>query len=110
MPTFTNKATLSYNGISVDSNTVTGNYAEPLTATKTSLNGSYGDGERITYAVSLINSSASSLSGLTVTDDLGGYVFDGGTVYPLSYVDGSLLYLVNGIPQISPVTVAGPPL
>ena len=110
MPTFTNKATLSYNGITVDSNTVTGNYAALLSATKTALNETYGTGSRITYVVSLVNPGTSSLSGLSVTDDLGGYEFDTATVYPLSYVEGSLLYLVNGVPEAEPLITVGPPL
>ena len=110
MPSFTNKATLSYNGITVDSNTVTGNYAEILTVTKTALPTSYGPDSVITYVVSLVNSGSTALTGLVVSDNLGGYTFDTTTVYPLSYVDGSLLYLVNGVPQATPAVVEGPPL
>lgn len=47
---------------------------------------------------------------MTVTDDLGGYVFGGGTVYPLTYVDGSVLLIVGGVPQGAPSVTAGPPL
>ena len=110
MPSFTNKATLSYNGITVDSNIVTGNYAEILTVTKTALPSSYGPDSVITYVVSLVNSGSTALTGLVVSDNLGGYTFDTTTVYPLSYVDGSLLYLVNGAPQATPAVVEGPPL
>ena len=110
MPSFTNKATLSYNGITVDSNTVTGNYAEILTVTKTALPSNYGPDSVITYVVSLVNSGTTALTGLVVSDNLGGYDFDTTTVYPLSYVDGSLLYLVNGVPQATPAVVEGPPL
>lgn len=110
MPSFTNKATLSYNGITVDSNTVTGNYAEILTVTKTALPDSYGPNSVITYVISLVNSGATAITGLSVSDDLGGYAFDTATVYPLSYVDGSLLYLVNGAPQATPTIAVGPPL
>ena len=110
MPSFTNKATLFYNGITVDSNTVTGNYAEILTVTKTALPDSYGPNSVITYVISLVNSGATAITGLSVSDDLGGYAFDTATVYPLSYVDGSLLYLVNGAPQATPTIAVGPPL
>ena len=110
MPSFTNRATLSYNGITVDSNTVTGNYAEILTVTKTALPDSYGPNSVITYVISLVNSGATAITGLSVSDDLGGYAFDTATVYPLSYVDGSLLYLVNGAPQATPTIAVGPPL
>ena len=111
MPTFTNKATLSYNGKTTDSNTVTGNYTETLAITKTAVDGSYTDGSRITYAVSLVNSGLTSFTGLTITDDLGGYPFNvTETLYPLTYVDGSLMLYVNGVLQAPPVVAATQPL
>lgn len=111
MPTFTNKATLSYNGKTTESNTVTGNYTETLAITKTAVDGNYTEGGRITYAVSLINSGLTPFTGLTVTDDLGGYPFNvTETLYPLTYVDGSLIYYVNGALQASPTVTADQPL
>ncbi len=111
MPTFTNKATLSYNGKTVDSNTVTGNYTETLAVTKTAVNDSYSDGSRVTYAVSLINSGVTPFTGLTLTDTLGGYPFNGTeTLYPLTYVDGSLLYYVDGAVQATPTVTETQPL
>ena len=110
MPTFTNKATLSYNGRVTESNTVTGLIIENLTMNKLSLNGSYGDGDRVTYVVDLINSGTTPFTGLTLTDDLGGYPFGTGTVYPLSYVDGSLVYIVNGVPRVAPIPTSVQPL
>ena len=50
------------------------------------------------------------LSGLTVTDDLGGYLFNGSTVYPLSYIAGTAALFVDGVPQPAPTVTAGPPL
>ena len=84
--------------------------AEPLSISKTALNTSYTFGDRITYVISLVNSGAVPLNDLTVTDDLGGYTFGTGTVYPLTYVDGSLLYLINGVPQPTPTVVSADPL
>jgi len=110
MPIFTNKATLSYNGITVDSNTVTGSYTELLTVSKIALPDSYGPESVITYVISLVNAGTTALTGLVVSDDLGGYAFDTTTVYPLTYVEGSLLYLINGTPQTAPAVVDGPPL
>ncbi len=110
MPTFTNRATLSYTGGTAESNIVTGNITETLSATKLALNDTYTGGTRLTYVINLVNSGATSFTGLTLTDDLGGYVFNGATVYPLNYVDNSLLYLINGAPQADPVAIAGPPL
>lgn len=106
MATFTNKATLSYNGGSTDSNTVTGTFIEALTATKTPLQGSYEIGSRIVYALSLINSGAVSLSGVNVNDNLGAYSFGTEIVYPLEY-QNVIAYYINGILQPAPaVTTA----
>lgn len=102
MATFTNKATLSYNGGAVDSNTVTGFIPEALSVTKTALGTDYTRDSRITYAVTLINSGTAALSGLTLTDDLGGYPFGTQTLYPLTYVQGSLRYFVDGVLQPTP--------
>ncbi len=110
MPTFTNKATLSYNGKSVDSNTVIGNFTETVSVTKTALVGEYGAGSTLTYVVSIVNSGATAANGLIIEDDLGGYDFGATTLYPLEYVDGSLAYFVNGVLQPTPTLVAGPPL
>lgn len=63
----------------------------------------------MTYVISLVNDSDTALTGLTITDDLGGYEFDGATVYPLSYVDGTLRYYQNGVLQAAPAVTADPP-
>ena len=73
MAQFTNFATLSYSGGTTDSNTVTGELLEILSATKSAVAENYTAGDSITYVISLINSGAVALTGLTVTDDLGGY-------------------------------------
>ena len=93
MATFTNRATLSYTGGSVDSNTVTGELLEILSVTKTAVVNEYADGEAVTYVVALTNTGASALNGLTLTDDLGGYLSDTETLYPLTYVPGSVLMI-----------------
>ncbi len=110
MATFTNKATLSYNGITVDSNTVTGTFLETLSISKTALIDSYDNSSSITYAVSLINSGTSPFTNLTVTDDLGAFTVDTLTLYPLSYTDGSLLYYIDGILQPTPTLTGAPTL
>ena len=110
MATFQNFATLTYNGGVLTSNTVTGELLETLSASKTAVLASYGAGEDVTYVISLLNSGAQPLTNLTVTDDLGGYDFAGGVVYPLEYSDGSLKYYVNGVLQAAPVVSAGAPL
>lgn len=110
MPTFTNKATLSYNGIITESNTVTGNIAETLSVTKLVLDDTYTRDDRLTYVINIVNSGTTSFSDLTLTDDLGGYALGGETVYPLEYVEDSLLYLINGAAVADPTVTAGLPL
>ena len=110
MPTFTNKATLSYNGGTIDSNTVTGTFLESLSITKTALVDSYSEGTRISYVISIVNSGSTSFSNLTFTDDLGAYPFGADTLDPLTYVDGSLLYYINGILQPAPTPATTQPI
>ena len=70
----------------------------------------YTPGQIVTYVVTLRNTGNTALTDLTVTDDLGGYDFNGTTVYPLTYEDGSVARFVNGVPQAAPAVTAGPPL
>ena len=110
MAIFSNQATLTYNGNSTDSNIAYGEILDVLEATKTAVEGTYTPGSTVTYVVTLRNTGAAALTGLTVTDDLGGYPFNGTTVYPLTYADGSAALFVNGTPQAAPAVTAGPPL
>lgn len=110
MAIFTNYATLSYNGGTTDSNIVTGELLEVLTASKTAITENYTAGDNVTYVLSLINSGTSPFTGLSVTDNLGGYSFNNETIYPLSYREGSVRYYVNGVLQAVPTVTAGPPL
>ena len=110
MARFTNYATLSYNGGTTDSNTVTGELMAVLTVTKTAVMDDYTPKDDVTYVISLVNGGATAVTGLTVTDDLGGYLFEEGTVYPLAYTEGSLRYYINGMLQAAPTVTAGPPL
>lgn len=110
MPTFTNQATLRYNGQSVASNVVTGQLRCPLSLTKTADVADYVPGGRIVYAVSIVNSGATDYEGLTLTDDLGGYDAGDQTAWPLAYVPDSVLYFINGVPQSDPTVNPGPPL
>ena len=80
MALFTNFATLSYQGRSVHSNTVTGEILETLSAAKTAAAESYSPGEDLSYVLSLVNTGDTELSGLTVTDDLGAYEYAGTAV------------------------------
>ena len=110
MAIFSNQATLTYNGSSTNSNIAYGEILDVLAVTKTAVEGSYTPGEVVTYVVTLRNTGTAALTGLTVTDDLGGYPFNGTTVYPLTYVAGSANLFANGVPQPAPAVTAGPPL
>ena len=110
MAIFSNQATLTYNGNSTNSNIAYGEILDVLAANKTAVEGNYAPGELVTYVVTLRNTGAAALSGLTVTDDLGAYDFNGTTVYPLTYEADSALLFVNGVLQAAPAVDAGPPL
>lgn len=110
MATFFNQATLTYNGTSVNSNIVTGELVEVLSATKTALTGDYTTGDVVSYAVNIVNTGTTAYTGLTVTDDLGAYTFGDTTLVPLSYIDGSIRFFLNGDPTAPPTVTAGPPL
>ena len=110
MAIFSNQATLTYNGGTTNSNIVYGELLEVLTATKTVVESSYIPGQKLTYVVTLRNTGTTALTNLTVTDDLGGYPFGTGMVYPLTYVADSVQVFVGGVPQAAPAVTAGPPL
>ena len=110
MAIFSNQATLTYNGTSTNSNIAYGEILDVLAATKTAIEGTYAPGQLVTYVVTLRNTGTAPLAGLTVTDDLGGYLFNGTTVYPLTYEANSAALFIDGVPQAAPAVTAGPPL
>lgn len=110
MAIFTNRATLTFQGGAVDSNTVTGTFLETLSLTKAALSDTYAAGDTLTYTVALVNAGATPLGGITVTDTLGAFDFGGTTLYPLAFVPGSVLLYVDGVLQPSPVPTGTQPL
>lgn len=110
MAIYSNQATLTYNGNSTNSNIAYGEILDVLAVTKTAVEGSYTPGTLVTYVVTLRNTGTATLTGLTVTDDLGGYDFNGTTVYPLTYEADSAVLFANGVLQPTPAVTAGPPL
>ncbi len=112
MARFTNQATLSYNGSVVNSNLAVGEILEALSVQKTAVRETYVSGDTITYVISLHNAGADAWNGLNISDDLGAYAFGTPetTVYPLNYIENSVLYYQNGILQAKPTVNAGPPL
>ena len=110
MAQFTNQAQLSYNGAVVNSNIAVGEVLEVLSASKTAVLDDYTRNDDVTYVISVVNSGTLPVTGLTVTDDLGGYPFGETTVYPLAYVAGSVRTYLNGVLQSAPAVAPGPPL
>ncbi len=112
MATFTNRATLSYNNSVTSSNTVTGEIVEVLSVTKTAVLGTYKSNDTITYVVGITNSGSLPYTALTLTDDLGAYGFGdpATTVIPLTYVENSLLYYVNGVLMSAPTVAETEPM
>ena len=110
MAIFSNQATLTYNGSSTNSNIAYGEILDVLAATKTAVEGSYMPGSLVTYVITLRNTGTAAISGLTVTDDLGGYDYNGAMVYPLTYEADSLILFVNGVPQAAPAVATAQPL
>ena len=106
MAIFYNQATLTYNGGVANSNIVSGEIVEVITAAKTATPSTYRAGETVTYVISLFNSGTTAVSGLTVTDDLGAYTLGTETLVPLDYIDGSLRFFVNGVLQASPAVTS----
>ena len=110
MAQFTNQAQLSYNNATVNSNVAVGEILDVLAANKIAVTDTYTQSGDVTYVISAVNSGATPLSGLSVTDNLGAYTFGETTLYPLSYKDGSVRLYINGVLQAAPTVTAGPPL
>ena len=109
MATFYNQARLNLGTSSLNSNVTSGEVQSALTLTKTAVTENYASGDGITYVLSLVNNGSSDVTGVSLTDDLGAYtcVGTGLPVVPLSYVDGSILYYLNGTLQAPPTVTVG---
>lgn len=110
MATFTNIATLSYNGNTTNSNIVTGEITDVLSITKTPVLDNYTNGDNITYVISIVNSGTIPYRAVLVNDNLGEYTYNTQVVYPLEYIDGSIKYYINGVLQPQPVVSSTQPL
>ena len=108
MATFYNQATLSFNGRLTNSNVASGELRDTLALTKTALSSGYNSDGNVVYVVNINNSGNSTV--VSLADNLGAYIVGGNTVYPLTYVSGSVRIFVNGVEGASPTVVAGPPL
>ncbi len=109
MATFTNQATLIYNGRATSSNVTTGELLNGVTIVKEAISSDYTSSGNVVYLVTLTNSGG-AVTNATLTDDLGAYTTTGGTLYPLNYVTDSLRYYQNGAVATGATAVGGPPL
>lgn len=110
MAQFTNQAQLSYNNSVVSSNVAVGEILEVLSADKNAVVNTYTQGDGVTYVISAVNAGGTPTSGVTVSDNLGAYTLGTETLYPLTYVDGSVKLYINGVLQAAPTVTVGPPL
>ena len=76
MARFTNQAQLRYGNEITNSNIAVGEITEVLSATKTAVRDTYGQNENVTYVISIVNSGTTAFNGITVTDNLGEYLFN----------------------------------
>lgn len=109
MTQFTNQAHLSYNDSVINSNVAVGEILEVLSATKTAVTCEYSRDDKVTYIINIINSGNKALNGITITDNLGAYSFFSSTLYPLTFLECSVQFFINGILQADPQTQADPP-
>ncbi len=110
MAQFTNQAQLSYNGNVTSSNIAVGEILNVLTVTKTIVSDEYSPNDTITNVITIVNSGDTTLSGLTVTDNLGEYSFNSTTLVPMTYTDDTVQYFVNGALQPTPSVTGTPSL
>ena len=107
MATFFNQASLSYGGNVLNSNTTEAELLSGLSLTKTAITATYGAGGNIVYAITVSNMGSTAYNALVVTDNLGAYTTtSGATAVPLTYVDNSLRYYLNGVLQAPPTVTA----
>jgi len=100
MATIENFATVSYTSGGVAS-TATSNTAEieltsSVSLTKETLGDTYSADADLTYIISIRNTSASPVNGITITDDLGTFIYGTLELTPLTYT-GPAILLINGI-------------
>lgn len=110
MAQFSNQAQLTYNNTVTVSNLAIGEIQDVLSMTKTAVNDFYTSDDTVTFAVNIINSGSTDLSGLTLTDNLGAYEFGTTNLVPLTYSEDTVKYFRNNVLQAPPtvsVTTGG---
>lgn len=99
MATIENFATVSYTSGGI-SETKVSNLAEiglesAISFTKSTLGETYGEDDVITYILSMTNTSASTITSISITDDLGTFILGTLELSPLTYTAPALL-LIDG--------------
>lgn len=115
MAAFYNQATLSFNGNVLSSNITTGEIIEVLSASVDAVIATYTTDSQNVYVINIINTGCAPVTGITVTSDLGAYTAGEEpqpriTVVPLTYIEGSVNYYVNGVEQPTPTVTSTSPL
>lgn len=108
MAQFTNQAQIRYGNAVANSNIAVGEILEVLSASKTAVRSTYGQNDSVTYVVSIVNAGTVHVTGLTLSDNLGAYTFGTGSLTPLTYVEGTIKYYVNGTLQTAPAVTETP--
>lgn len=108
MATIENFATVSYTSGGI-SETKVSNLAEiglesAISFTKSTLGETYGEDDVITYILSMTNTSASTITNVSITDDLGTFIFGTLELSPLTYTAPALL-LIDGQDVSTQLTV-----
>ena len=108
MATIENFATVSYTSGGVAATKIS-NLAQieldsSLSFSKTTLGSTYTAGTALTYILSVTNSSASAVTGITITDDLSTFTYGTQELTPLTFTEPALL-LINGQDQTASLTV-----
>ena len=108
MATIENFATVSYTSGGI-SETKVSNLAEiglesAISFTKSTLGETYGEDDVITYILSMTNTSASTITNVSITDDLGTFIFGTLELSPLTYAPPALL-LIDGQDVSAQLTV-----
>ena len=107
MAIFYNQATLNLGSSSINSNVTVGEVVAGLLMTKTAASRDYWVGQGITHILSIVNNGSIETTGISLTDNLGAFEVGGVIVRPLSFIEGSVLYYVNGELVPTPTVTVG---
>lgn len=110
MATFYNQASLNVGGRVTNSNVTEGEVSTQVAITKAALTTDYGPDDNIVYMITIVNNGASLADNITLTDNLGAFTIAENEIVPLTYVDDTVKYYINGLIQPTPTVTEGVPL